>query len=343
MCSLRTRLLLRSAVALASVAAQGPACGDAARLADGSDGDDWPAYRPHLRRAALQPARRDQRRATSARLGLAWSLRPRRPAIRPASPIAVDGMLYCRHGLQHRARGRRRHRQAAVDLRSRGRRGRRAQAADAAGASAASPSGTARSTPAPQDGRLIALDAKTGKPVWSVADHRQGRSAASSPARRACSTARSSSAMAAPTAPRCAATSPPMTPRPASSSGASTPCPAIRPKGFENKAMEMAAKTWTGEWWKFGGGGTVWNAITYDPETDTRPDRHRQRLAVEPEDPQRRRRRQPVPLLDRRARRRDRRVQVALSGQSRRDLGLQRRRWTWSWPISRSTASRARC
>ncbi len=37
-------------------------------------------------------------------------------------------------------------------------------------------------------------------------------------------------------------------------------------KGFENKAMEMAAKTWTGEWWKFGGGGTAWNAMTYDPE-----------------------------------------------------------------------------
>jgi quinohemoprotein ethanol dehydrogenase len=36
--------------------------------------------------------------------------------------------------------------------------------------------------------------------------------------------------------------------------------------GFENKAMEMAAKTWSGEWWKVGGGGTVWNAITYDPE-----------------------------------------------------------------------------
>ena len=36
--------------------------------------------------------------------------------------------------------------------------------------------------------------------------------------------------------------------------------------GFENKTMEMAAKTWTGEWWKFGGGGTVWNAMTYDAE-----------------------------------------------------------------------------
>jgi quinohemoprotein ethanol dehydrogenase len=37
-------------------------------------------------------------------------------------------------------------------------------------------------------------------------------------------------------------------------------------KGFENKAMQMAAKTWRGEWWKFGGGGTVWNSMTYDPE-----------------------------------------------------------------------------
>jgi len=36
--------------------------------------------------------------------------------------------------------------------------------------------------------------------------------------------------------------------------------------GFENQAMDMAAKTWTGEWWKLGGGGTIWNAITYDPD-----------------------------------------------------------------------------
>jgi quinohemoprotein ethanol dehydrogenase len=39
-------------------------------------------------------------------------------------------------------------------------------------------------------------------------------------------------------------------------------------KGFENKAMEEAAKSWTGEWWKLGGGGTVWDSITYDPTTN---------------------------------------------------------------------------
>ncbi|MFM5950860.1 MAG: PQQ-dependent dehydrogenase, methanol/ethanol family [Novosphingobium sp.] len=38
--------------------------------------------------------------------------------------------------------------------------------------------------------------------------------------------------------------------------------------GFENAAMEKAAKTWAGEWWKLGGGGTVWDSITYDPATN---------------------------------------------------------------------------
>ena len=38
--------------------------------------------------------------------------------------------------------------------------------------------------------------------------------------------------------------------------------------GFENKAMEAAAKTWSGEWYKFGGGGTVWDAMTYDPDSN---------------------------------------------------------------------------
>jgi quinohemoprotein ethanol dehydrogenase len=36
--------------------------------------------------------------------------------------------------------------------------------------------------------------------------------------------------------------------------------------GFENEAMAMAAKTWSGEWWTLGGGGTAWDSIAYDPE-----------------------------------------------------------------------------
>ena len=37
-------------------------------------------------------------------------------------------------------------------------------------------------------------------------------------------------------------------------------------KGFESDAMAMAAKTWHGEWWKYGGGGDPWNAFAYDPK-----------------------------------------------------------------------------
>jgi len=38
--------------------------------------------------------------------------------------------------------------------------------------------------------------------------------------------------------------------------------------GFESEALKKAAATWGGEWWKLGGGGTVWDAIVYDPVTD---------------------------------------------------------------------------
>ena len=39
-------------------------------------------------------------------------------------------------------------------------------------------------------------------------------------------------------------------------------------KPFEEPVLAEAAKTWTGDWWKNGGGGTVWDSIVYDPELD---------------------------------------------------------------------------
>jgi len=38
--------------------------------------------------------------------------------------------------------------------------------------------------------------------------------------------------------------------------------------GFENDAMADAAKTWAGDWWTQGGGGTVWDSMAYDPDLD---------------------------------------------------------------------------
>ena len=39
-------------------------------------------------------------------------------------------------------------------------------------------------------------------------------------------------------------------------------------KGFENSSMRKAAATWEGEWWKWGGGGAVWDGMAYDPDSD---------------------------------------------------------------------------
>lgn len=39
-------------------------------------------------------------------------------------------------------------------------------------------------------------------------------------------------------------------------------------KPFEGKHLEAASKTWAPDAWKNGGGGTVWDSITYDPKTD---------------------------------------------------------------------------
>ena len=39
-------------------------------------------------------------------------------------------------------------------------------------------------------------------------------------------------------------------------------------KPFEGKHLEAASKTWAPNAWERGGGGTVWDSITYDPKTD---------------------------------------------------------------------------
>jgi quinohemoprotein ethanol dehydrogenase len=39
-------------------------------------------------------------------------------------------------------------------------------------------------------------------------------------------------------------------------------------KGHENEAMRQAAKTWGGDFYKMGGGGAVWDGMSYDPELD---------------------------------------------------------------------------
>lgn len=39
-------------------------------------------------------------------------------------------------------------------------------------------------------------------------------------------------------------------------------------EGFEQPELEWAADTWNGEWWSMGGGGTVWDSLAYDPDSN---------------------------------------------------------------------------
>ncbi|MBI3790272.1 MAG: PQQ-dependent dehydrogenase, methanol/ethanol family [Gemmatimonadetes bacterium] len=39
-------------------------------------------------------------------------------------------------------------------------------------------------------------------------------------------------------------------------------------KPFESEALKRAASTWSGQWWKGGGGASPWDPIVYDPELD---------------------------------------------------------------------------
>ncbi len=95
-------------------------------------------------------------------------------------------------------------------------------------------------------------------------------------------------------------------------------------KPFESKAMERAASTWSGDGWKLGGGGTAWDAMAYDPALDL--------LYVGTGNggpypiwtPQPGWRRQPLSLVDPRAAPCDGRARLAFPDDARRFLGLHR-------------------
>ena len=116
------------------------------------------------------------------------------------------------------------------------------------------------------DGRLIALDAKSGKEVWAKTVVPDQQSYAITGAPRiakgkiligsAGSEYRARGSIAA------------FDPETGAELWRFHTVPGNPADGFENPAMERAAKTWSGKWWELGGGGTVWDSITYDPTTN---------------------------------------------------------------------------
>jgi alcohol dehydrogenase (cytochrome c)/quinohemoprotein ethanol dehydrogenase len=114
------------------------------------------------------------------------------------------------------------------------------------------------------DGRLVALDAATGKPVWSVmtVDSNKPYTITQAPRVIKGRVLIGNSGAEYGTRGYISAYD--------AESGKLVwrfyTVPGDPSKPFENETMAMAAKTWSGEWWKSGGGGPVWDAISYDPE-----------------------------------------------------------------------------
>jgi quinohemoprotein ethanol dehydrogenase len=114
------------------------------------------------------------------------------------------------------------------------------------------------------DGRLIAIDAKTGKPVWEVQTFDPKIEYSITGAPRVFDGHVVIGQGGGDKATRGFA----------SSYDAETGklewrfwvVPGNPADGFESDAEKMAAQTWNGEWWKYGGGGNPWNAFAYDPE-----------------------------------------------------------------------------
>jgi len=117
------------------------------------------------------------------------------------------------------------------------------------------------------DGRLAALDARTGQPVWQVVTVDRSRPYTVTGAPRVVKgrviignggaelgVRGYVSAYDADTGERVWRT---------------YTVPGNPADGFESPALERAAETWKGgEWWKIGGGGTVWDSLAFDPELD---------------------------------------------------------------------------
>lgn len=231
---------------------------------DGNDAGNWPGYGNSYGEQHFSPLHEIDR-ASVGKLGLLWSfdLSGDNSA---TQPIAVNGILYFAtgHSIVH-----------AVDALT----GKLLWQFDPHAAERSGKNlrlgwgsrgiawGEGKIYTGTQDGRLIAIDAGTGQEVWSVQTFPPNQAAYISGAPRVFGNRVIVGFGSDMGKVRGYVT--------AYDAGTGKQAwrfytvPGNPADGFENDAMKMAAKTWSGQWWQYGGGGTVWNAISYDPDSDT--------------------------------------------------------------------------
>jgi quinohemoprotein ethanol dehydrogenase len=116
------------------------------------------------------------------------------------------------------------------------------------------------------DGRLVALDADTGEPVWDVVTVDQGDAYTITGAPRIVKGNVVIGNGGAEYGVRGYVTA--YDADDGSLAWRTYTVPGNPADGFESEALRMAAETWSGEWWTAGGGGTAWDAMAYDPELE---------------------------------------------------------------------------
>jgi quinohemoprotein ethanol dehydrogenase len=224
--------------------------------------DDWPVYGRTQLESHFSPLT-DINTHTIRRLKLAWYVDLPRSSSVSSEPLAVNGVLYTATGLSivraHDA-------ETGEELWTYD-----PKVAEVAGIALRQAWGIrglasddGKLFVGTQDGRLIAIDAQTGAPIWLVhtTEKDDGRYITGAP--RVFDgkvIIGHGGADYAPVRGYVTAYS--------AASGEQLwrfyTVPG-NPSVDDDATTRLAAETWTGEWWKHGGGGTVWNSITYDPD-----------------------------------------------------------------------------
>jgi quinohemoprotein ethanol dehydrogenase len=114
------------------------------------------------------------------------------------------------------------------------------------------------------DGRLVALDAETGRPEWEVVTVDQGLAYTITGAPRVLEGKVIIGNGGAEYGVRGYVSA--YDARSGALIWRTYTVPGDPSRPFESEALEHAASTWSGEWWRAGGGGTVWDSMAYDPE-----------------------------------------------------------------------------